>query len=294
MIFIGFSNNLVLNEHLNKISKHFKTAPIGNVRTSTIMYLTDLLKARAFYKKKLFIYNTSPTNLLTTILSKLFFSKVIFHLHDPKPHSGAFNPIIYLTQMIQLIFSDYVVVFDNKLVNDTLSYYPLIPKKTIKVFNHGLPTFKIIPTTINPSKVNFGFFGRNMPYKGLNEFIKLAKNTPKSLFYVCGSGYESEAENNNLDNLIFINRYIENNEYYSILRQMDYVVVPYKNISYSGVIIDCISLGKEILVSQEVSNAFNYPNMTLISELNSPSKQPLKNSKSLGWNSYAKSLKTLI
>jgi hypothetical protein len=225
-------------------------------------------------------------------LSKLNGSKIIFHLHDPRPHSGFLNPIIYLIQFFQLHFSDHIIVFHPLLIDDTIKYYPHVSKNKIKVFSHGAPVFKHVKIDISKKRINFGFFGRNMPYKNVHEFLNLSVKYPDCSFYIIGKGYSKLSDLK--QNLFLIDRYVENDEYYSYMSKIDYIVLPYKDISFSGIINDAISMKKKMIVSEYVIN--KYPNslMILMSKFMNPTKQDYSTDYEGGWGNYSKNLNKLI
>ena len=140
---------------------------------------------------------------------------------------------------------------------------------------------------MDKKKFNFGFFGRNMGYKNVNRFVQLSKKFPEAEFHILGSGYEKI--NNNLKNLKITNNYINNDLYYSAMRDMDYIVLPYTEISFSGVLSDCYALNKKMLVSKHVLEKYPSKQASLIGDF-VPKKQTLKNTKNMyndGWKAYA-------
>jgi len=200
--------------------------------------------------------------------------------------------MIYLIQFFQILLSNQILVFDENLIEKSRKLYPLSRNKTFHVFNHGVPIFKETNLGLDVSKVNFGFFGRNMAYKNVNIFLNMAILYPNCIFHIYGSGYESLEFL--YDNLIITNGFIENNKYYSAMSKMDYVVIPYKDISFSGIISDCLSLGKKMIVSEEVCRNYSNSNMILISEFSNPVKQDSKKMINSGWNSYSDDLQNIF
>ncbi|MDG1146576.1 MAG: hypothetical protein P8N54_08790, partial [Flavobacteriales bacterium] len=67
----------------------------------------------------------------------------------------------------------------------------------------------------------------------------------------------------------------------------------YKGISFSGVISDAISLGKKMIVSEDIIRKYSHPLMIPISEFSNPAKQKSKNNIDGGWQDYIKNLKQL-
>jgi len=288
MVILAFSTNKTLMSHVVAINQTTNLPIFGTIRKNSLNFFFDIFKFRCFKNTTIFIYNISPTNLLSSVVSKLYSCKIVYHLHDPKPHSGVLNPFIYLLQFIQVTISDSLLVYDEALINDTNLYYWTY-KKSFHVVKHGLPDFSYVDSGVLKDKTTYGFFGRNMPYKNVFEFINLSKKYPDSNFYIFGEGYHTVQSFPK--NLKINSGYINNDHYYSAMLDVDYVVIPYTDISFSGVITDSIALGKTLIVSHKVYNSYSNPNMILIDKFTPKnlkfSKQPLTN---IGWKDYANSL----
>jgi len=286
MIILAHSTNETFLRHCQKINKTIKGKIYGGIRRSLLNYFTDILKTRVFKNESLFVYNVSVANLLTSFLSRFNNCKIIFHIHDPKPHSGVLNPLIYLIQFLQILISDNLLIFDRELIKDIKKLY-LTRNKPILIIKHGSPEYKYIPTNITQQKINFGFFGRHMYYKNVNRFIQLSKQFPEAEFHIFGNGYEHI--NNNLKNLKITNGYINNDIYYSAMRDMDYIVLPYTEISFSGVLSDCYALNKKMLVSKHILEKYPSKQASLIGDF-VLKKQTIKNTNNMykdGWKEYA-------
>ena len=291
MVIIYYSINKVLFGHLEKIFPDQYLLAYGSKRDNNFDYFKDIFKVSFHSQRHLFIYNTSPANLFVSVISKLLGSKITFHIHDPKPHSGILNPVIYLIQLFQLLFSDNIIVFDPLLIRTTFSYYPFISKKKLKVFPHGKPEFNSVKVNLNNNKVNFGFFGRNMPYKNVDKFLSLSTKFSEGIFNIYGKGYCGIFKLN--QNVNVIDKFIDNDLYYSYMVAVDYIVLPYRDISFSGIVNDAISLGKKMIVSKYIMNKYTHPLMILLSKFDNPIKQKKPNINNGGWQAYAKNLKKL-
>ena len=110
----------------------------------------------------------------------------------------------------------------------------------------GILFLRIVQKLKNLNKINLGFFGRNMKYKNVFKFVSLSKAFPKYNFFIVGKGYD---DLKNTKNLFIINKFLNNDNYYSYMQDMDYIVVPYKKISFSGIISDIIFMKKKLLTS---------------------------------------------
>lgn len=263
MKIIAYSTNKILLQHCEFINEKFKTNILGNVRKGVLDYIKDVFRIKVIKNETLFVYNTSLANLLTSMISRPFGTKVIFHLHDPIPHSGILNPIIYLLNFMQVLVSDKICIFSEEIRKDVLNYY-ILKNSNIYILPHGTPFFKYRKSSINTEKLNIGFFGRNLPYKNVNEFLSLSEEFKNLKFHIVGKGYGGIIINNNT---VLYDGFIDNDSYYSMMLEMDYLLLPYKQVSFSGVISDCINLEKGMIVSDIIYEKYRNENMLRINEV---------------------------
>ncbi|MFY7670056.1 hypothetical protein ACOSP6_03105 [Tenacibaculum sp. MEBiC06402] len=294
MKIIAFTTNKILLHHCKLINEKFKEEILWNVKRSVKDYLKDIFRVKIIRKDILFIYNTSLANLLTSIISIPFGSKVIFHLHDPIPHSGILNPFIYIINFFQVLVSKKVCIFSEEIRKDILKYY-IIKNNNIHVLTHGTPIFNYKKSPIPLDKLNIGFFGRNLPYKNLNQFLKIAKSNKNISFYIIGKGYDNVDLS---ENVKLFDDFIDNDLYYSMMLEMDYILLPYKQVSFSGIVSDCINLEKKMIVSDIIFRKYKNKNMSMLKSLNFnelPKQNNIgfENFKS-SWENYSIGLKNII
>lgn len=250
----GIAINPVLKTHMEM------TFPVKNIKTSKkselkagLKILMDSVKVR---NKTVLIYNTSIANIFLALILRLNKNRVLFHLHDPIPHSGILNPIVFFSNFLIVSISSVVLVFSNILKKQTKKFYF---KKSIHVVAHGMNSFKYSETDLKKhSKTVIGFFGRNMPYKNYDSFLNAVKNYPNYQFITVGSGYPSSK----LSNLKIYPGFISNDNYYSLMKDVDYLFFSHSKISFSGVLSDAINLGKPIIVTNKSHNKVPYRKKT--------------------------------
>lgn len=212
-----------------------------------------LLYSLKLKSKNVLIYNTSVLNILLSIILKIRSKKIIFHLHDPIPHSGIFNPIIFLINYILVFLSDDVCVFSEKL---KLQVHKIYFKKNCHIVTHGSLRFNYVNKFSNEKRVVVGFFGRNMPYKNYEKFVDFVKSKPHIFFITVGQGYPK---------IDFINHklfsgVIEKDLYFSLMASVDYIFFSHSQISYSGVLNDIEVLNKSLLVDKKNYSTIDYRN----------------------------------
>lgn len=179
--------------------------------------------------------------------------RIIATLHDPHPHDVSKNLFAkwinkqnkqaykYVNDVVILNNSDVQYVRDNYCPN-----VHVIPHASFSSYVKDTDVEKEIKHTI-------GFLGRIEPYKGLDLLIEAFEQLDnKYKLIVAGSGkidettYKKIVEN---DRIELINRYIEDDEFTGLINRMDFVLLPYKRASQSGVIPLVFAHGKSVVAT---------------------------------------------
>lgn len=230
--------------------------------------------------EKILIYNTSIANIFILFILRINRNKIYFHLHDPIPHSGLLNPIILVVNWILVFLSDEILVFSEKLKNQTRLFYS--KSKKINLVVHGTTSFKY-EKCLKSTKVIIGFFGRNMPYKKYNKFISFMNNHPELEFITVGFNYPKVSNSNHE----LFDGVIDNNKYYSLMTDVDYLFFSHSEISFSGVLNDAISFSKSIIIENKFFyKNLNYNNKFLAQKISKFEKKVQDNHKTYGWGEY--------
>ena len=176
-------------------------------------------------------------------------------LHDALPHHGDDVLLRHALLKHEIACSDGVVALTEH-VRSLLCQNNSYPRDRTWVVPHGVFPYA---TTTNLQKSANGlrllFFGRIMPYKGLDllldAFALLRKENRAVELTICGSGDLAPyaAQLRALDGIILDHRWIEENEIGSIFSQADVVVLPYREASQSGVIATAYAVGVPVVVT---------------------------------------------
>lgn len=292
---VGLSINPVLYKHLILIFNDKKIEKYLSLKGGSIKsHINGFKNSLNIKNEKILIYNTSLLNILVVFILRIKKNKIYFHLHDPIPHSGLLNPIIFFVNQLIVLLSSQVLVFDEKLKNQTIKYYFT---KRVKLAKHGYPIFNYRKTFLrNESKITIGMIGRFMPYKGYEKFIRYVANYPEYKYYCIGKGYPKKQ----FKNLTNIEGFISNNEYYSLVQDLDYIFFGYIDMSFSGVLSDCKYLNKSIIVPKDSFHLMQKseidinPNKIFKFSNNLFKNRDLFNLESTGWIEYKKLLKKII
>ena len=185
---------------------------------------------------------------LTMLINRLFKGKkIVVTLHDPVPHKGAKKSLVALyTRATKR--ADKIIVLSQSFVQVTADLYNK-DCKDIYVIPHGIfDNYKKVYDRnlrykYDDSKINFLFFGRITPYKGLDvlakAFAKLSDEFENVALTIVGNGdFEPYRESyKKIKNVTIINRWIKDNEVYGFYDKADVItVLPYIEATQSGVI----------------------------------------------------------
>ncbi|MBE6604372.1 MAG: glycosyltransferase family 4 protein [Ruminococcaceae bacterium] len=182
----------------------------------------------------------------------------IVTLHDPIPHKGAGRVYAAICEKTAMKADD-VVVLSEKFVDFTAEHYGH-DKKRVHVIPHGIfDNYKNVYDsslrhTYDKEKINFLFFGRITPYKGLDvlaeAFRKLENEFENVALTIVGNGdFEPYREcYADIRNVTVINRWIKDEEVYGFYDNSSVItVLPYIEATQSGVIPVAMACGSMVV-----------------------------------------------
>ncbi|NBX49782.1 glycosyltransferase [bacterium] len=172
----------------------------------------------------------------------------VAHLGESWPKRRAIQIRIKRANHI-IFFSDFVrnetqALFENQLIGKKLSLAQL-PAMANPIDTPGLTFFNGDEKSKNLMKV--AFLGRAIEYKGLNTLaLALEDLEIKVNFVAAGLG---EYPKSLLEYHKVVNRWLSDDEFSSIMKESDVVVLPYVEASQSGIIPLARKMGKWILAT---------------------------------------------
>lgn len=201
--------------------------------------------------------------ILINIIKWFYRTKVIFTAHNLLPH----NTEMAYYKIFKRIYSsvDVIIVHSQRTKQELVDLFK-ISEDYVHVIPHG-----ILESTIESSKNNssvnhhehdqtgeiirFSFLGYLSPYKGIDLLIEawlnsdLLNKSQKVHLTIAGKGEVDFKGIEQFDNVSIINRFLEEKEFNQIIDSTDVVVMPYRKISQSGVLLSILEKKKPILVS---------------------------------------------
>ena len=208
---------------------------------------------------KLPVYDVFFIKLINIFSRK---TKIIYTAHNYLPHDTGNKYLKYYKYIYNLVDRIFVHTETTKkqieeLINNHLK---------VKVVEHGIIQMdydhkiaqKIKKGISNKyqldSKLICLYIGQVHKYKGVDILInawnhssKLKENSNISLI-IAGKG-DKELVKSNANNVIIDNRFLTNEEFVAYIELADLILLPYRSISQSGVLLTILNFKKPILVS---------------------------------------------
>lgn len=237
-------NALILyraNSRANKLMDLFYPSP------NIVKKLYDFCNKK---EVKTIHFLTSETPYSNIIVKMQEQYNVFFTVHDLHPHES--NKVFYKQFRHRRIYQQLATSIHgvNKLITNSYSQQDelkqMFPNK--RVFYHEFPTLvnktitegKIVPPELIDKKDYILFFGRIESYKGIellyNTFIKNEELKNKTLVIAGNGEIYFERDLKKEKNIIFINRYIKDEEIASLYQNATICVYPYISATQSGVL----------------------------------------------------------
>lgn len=238
--------------------------PIGsNFKTSSIL-AKKVIKFVNEYQPD--ILHITMYGLLQVLLSRKLDKSIkkIITIHDVVPHDRqSFIHLLYDRICRRLTLNSFNNILLLSHVDDHLIEKNLSPK-THEIFFSKLGPYTYLrnyPIGCNPYGKYILFFGTIRPYKGVDILIKAYKMSKcmdhNVKLVIAGKDIDGNIlHDDHNNNIIIINRYIENSELATLISNSLFAVLPYKSATQSGVTKSAIALDKPMICT----NVGNLPN----------------------------------
>lgn len=191
--------------------------------------------------------------------------KLVFTAHNVLPHNERKKYIASYGRMYKL--ADAIIVHTHATKRELISIFSHIEEK-VSVIAHGLLKLNYDSTLLKQKesqfesyyqldgKFVFSALGFQYHYKGVDLLAEVWASTPelcnskhcKLLFVGKNKGVDLSAVNG-IENVIIEDRVIPDEEFFYLLTHTDVYLLPYREISQSGVLLTTISVGTPFLVT---------------------------------------------
>ena len=258
-------------------NKKYDYLPLNNIITKKIFsysrYRNNFLKCLSYLKSLFFllieIIKERPDIIhiqwlripkieipLYYILRKIFRTKIVFTVHNIFPRNCSENTKKLYTKFYKNC--NALIVHTETSKKNLISKVPVL-KESIHVIDHGLIEIKVnkedVDKTIKKIKSEYSLqnktillhIGGQTKYKGSDILLEtwLSNSSISTDDSICliqaGKNYDLEIPDRLPDNLILISRLLSDVEFVALLHLSDVVLLPYREIDQSGIILTLIN-----------------------------------------------------
>lgn len=254
----GYVNPYCIN-YKKSFSKWFAVEelddPITIMKSLTLFhyaFVSDVFVLNWIENARLWKFGLIQFALVILSLRVIKFRKkrIVWMLHNLNPHEGRTK---YSDKIKNYLFKNSTLIVSHSV--DAAAYARNRTKKRVEYICHPicLPNYKCLKENVEQSDVLI--WGSVLPYKGVAEFLEVAKNAGlNEKIIVLGKCsdplLERRIQSYVASNVTFVNRFAEYSEIASFVKQARYVLFPYIGdcFSSSGALMDTIAMNGGIPV----------------------------------------------
>ncbi len=206
----------------------------------------------------LHFFNLGFLNLIVLLIAFFFKQKKVVTLHDVSSFHGI---SIRLVEKVSMFFIDGIIVHNRASKSALLKKKLSLPKLAVIPHGNYLPFVSMLPTPKERQKIRLLFFGQIKEVKGLDVLLKAMAIVVKenTRFKLTIAGRPWKTEENYYEKMIldlglgnFVERhfrFIQDDEVAPLYEKADVVILPYKRIYQSGVLLLTWSYGRTVIAS---------------------------------------------
>ncbi len=218
----------------------------------------------------LHLFSTGFISLFLTVIPKLFHLKIAVISHDVSSFKN--NDNRFIQNLIYNYLADFIILHNTYSYDYMLNSIQIKNINKLHIIKHGgyldhvqninkQKTFDELG--LKPSKKYLLFFGQIKKTKGLDILLEALSNINQDTHLIIAgkpwndnfSYYEKIISDNKLNNKIIKKiRFIEDDERDKLFAISDMIIIPYKKIYQSGVILMAMSYGLPIMASDLPAN----------------------------------------
>lgn len=234
--------------HLDNNRVKYVDAPLRPGITKGTFNAAELLRILGFIRKQKFdliYFETLHTwNIPIWVFSPKN-TRIVQAMHDVEPHSGdgAVKSVelmnkaaVKLVNTILLRNKKFISVLVQKYGVDSSRIIALDPWRRFPEYDPPVHSHKAL------------FFGRLNEYKGIEYLPQIVKLCPQVQFEIVGRADQAVEqyvnELKNMANVHLVSGYVSDERMVSCFHDADFVILPYKSASQSGVVLDANKFGR--------------------------------------------------
>lgn len=214
-------------------------------------------KIHKFYKTNGFTFLHSTTDCKTAImhLPYAWMTKhTLFTTHDPIPHKKpSFARELVRHKILFRAFKHHLFLSDALVVPFCKKYN--VPKERAHFSRLSVYDFlRYYKETPNIYGKYMLFFGRIDQYKGVDILIDAYEQSEARKdgvrLVIAGKGNIAHDKSKLSEDIVLLNRYIDNNELANLIRHCSFVVLPYLSATQSGCVMSAFAFNKPIIATR--------------------------------------------
>jgi glycosyltransferase involved in cell wall biosynthesis len=195
-----------------------------------------------------------PLDIFLLLMIKTLYrkSRLVYTAHNIMPHDSG-KKYLFLYYIIYHLF-DGIIVHEKRAKKEIEKLFNL-QNKNIMVIPHGLLNLNCNKKYIYKDKIVFSLIGRISKYKGIDILLEAWTKNGELLndnsirLIIAGEGEILLDKKYFNKNIVVLNRYILDDEIQEIIKQTDVGILPYRQISQSGVLLSFLAEHKPVIVS---------------------------------------------
>lgn len=230
---------------------------IANNPDNSILHSISLAsKIHKYYKHNGFTLLHSTTDCKTAIMHMPYVwmtKNTLYSVHDPISHKKQ----SYVNDLLRyrLMFCSYknILLMSDALLTPFCKRYGII---TARIYFSRLSIYDFLQyykETSNKYGKYMLYFGRIAPYKGVDNLIEAYLQSYERKrgvkLVIAGKGDIKHDKSRLTKDIIFINKYIDNDELANLIRHCQYVVLPYISATQSGCVMSAYAFNKPIIAT---------------------------------------------
>lgn len=175
-------------------------------------------------------------------------TKIVQAVHDVEPHEGDSSvKTVELINRVAVKCVDKVLLRNQKFIPVLKEKYCVEEKKIV-----SLDPWRRFPEFQGVSHSHrVLFFGRINEYKGIEYLPEIVRNCKEIQFDIVGKVDSAVAniveELKKFDNVNLCTEYVSDEQMIEYFNQCDFVILPYKSASQSGVVLDANKFGRPVI-----------------------------------------------
>jgi glycosyltransferase involved in cell wall biosynthesis len=191
--------------------------------------------------------------------------KIVYTAHNVLPHESGETQFYHYKKYYEIVDK---IISHTKLSKEELINNFKLPENKITVIPHGILDFELDPEIVEnlvnklriklslKSETVFSVIGNQSYYKGSDIISKVWASTPElhdnpnfKLIIIGKNKNIDFTEIAEIANVYIENRFVSDEEFESILKITDLLLLPYRSISQSGVLLSAINDSIPVIVS---------------------------------------------